>query len=94
VCGLTLLSASVGHFFAKVCNAMTHQPIELENCSNHLRIQQVFWLRMKKIFFVLGLGFSVGDATITACFCVFDQLYPALGANPKSHCFDSIFFGN
>jgi len=32
----------VRHFFAKVCNAITRQPIELESCSNHLRIQQVF----------------------------------------------------
>jgi len=30
------------HFFAKVCNATTRQPIELESCSNHLQIQQVF----------------------------------------------------
>jgi len=27
---------------AKLCNTTTRQPIKLENCSNPLRIQQVF----------------------------------------------------
>jgi len=40
----------------------------------------------------LGLGYSVGDVTMKACFCVIDQLYPALGANPMTHFFDSKFF--
>jgi len=40
------LSPACATIFAKVCNAITRQPIELESCSNHLRIQQVFWLRL------------------------------------------------
>ena len=36
------LSPACATFFANVCNAITRQPIELESCSNHLRIQQVF----------------------------------------------------
>jgi len=39
----------------------------------------------------LGLGFSVGDITVGACFCVFDQLYLALGANPTKHFWLKIF---
>jgi len=27
---------------AQVCNTISRQPIGLESCSNHLRIQQVF----------------------------------------------------
>jgi len=41
-------------------------------------------VEIEKKFFVLGLGFSVGDVTMRACFCVFDQIYPAMGANPMS----------
>jgi len=35
--------------------------------------------------FDLVLGFSVGDVTMRVCFCIFEQLYLALGANPMSH---------
>jgi len=56
--------------FFKVCNAMICQPIELESCSNPLRIQQVF-NSLLKIFFVLSFGFSEGDVTMRACFCIF-----------------------
>jgi len=38
----TSSKSRVSHFFTKVSNAVTHQPIELESCSNQLRIQQVF----------------------------------------------------
>jgi len=50
---------------------MTHQLIELESCSNPLRIPQVFYCRLKKTFFVLGLGFSVGDIIMRHVFATF-----------------------
>ena len=54
------LSPECATVFANLCNSITRQPIELESCSNPLRIQQVFWLSSKKKFFVLDLGFSGG----------------------------------
>jgi len=47
-----------------------------------------------KKFFDLGLGFSVGDITMRACFCLFGQLYLTLGANPTSHFWVKFVFGN
>jgi len=44
----------------QICNSISCQPNELERCSNPLHIQQVFSFRLKKKFFVLGLGFSLG----------------------------------
>jgi len=75
---------------AEVCNTITHQPIELVSCSNPLQIQQVFQFRLKIIFFILDLGFSAGDVIMGACFCLFDQVYLALGTNPICH-FSLIF---
>jgi len=40
--------------------AMTRQPLELESCSNPLRIQQVFWLKSKKKRFSFSVGGSLG----------------------------------
>jgi len=42
----------------------------------------------------LGLGFYVGDVIVGACFRLFGQVYPALGANSTSHFFGSSFFGS
>jgi len=39
---LDAFSPACATFFAKVCNTITRQPIELESCSNPLRIQEVF----------------------------------------------------
>jgi len=36
------LKSRESHIFADICNPITHQTIELENCSNPLQIQQVF----------------------------------------------------
>ena len=41
-CCVQLFKPAWATFFAKVCNAITPQPIKLESCSNYLRIQQVF----------------------------------------------------
>ena len=38
---LAVLGPPLEHFY-QVCNAITRQPIQLENCSNPLRIRQVF----------------------------------------------------
>jgi len=43
----------VRHIFAELCNTIHHQPMKLESCSNPLRIQQVFYFRLKSFFFVL-----------------------------------------
>jgi len=43
--------------------AIARQPLELESYSNPLRIQQVFWFKSKKTFFVFGGGFAGGTAT-------------------------------
>jgi len=71
--------------------AKNRQPLELESCSNRLWIQQVFWLRSKKTFFVFGLTFHGGDVTMRACFQIFGHLYLALGPNPLTHSFESKF---
>ena len=42
----------------------------------------------------MGLGFSVGDVTMSAYFCIFGQLYLTLGANPMSHFLAQNCFGN
>jgi len=45
-------------------------------------------LSLKTIFFfVLGLGFCVGDVTSGSALRFFEQLHPALGANPMSQFF-------
>jgi len=66
-----LATTVAGTFLAINC-----QPLELESCSNYLLIWQVFCVVSKR-FFDLGLGFSVGDVTMRACFCIIDQLYLA-----------------
>jgi len=81
-------------FFAELCNSITRQPIELERCSNPVRIRQVFSLDLKNIYFVLGFGFSVRDVTRGACFRFLGQVYLTPGANPTSQFFGSSFFGN
>jgi len=50
------LSPACATFLAEHCNPITRQAIELESCSNPLRIQQVL-SKSKKIFFGFGGGF-------------------------------------
>jgi len=47
----------VRHFFAELCNTITRQPIELESCSNPLRIRKIFLLRLKNYFWFWVWGF-------------------------------------
>jgi len=47
-------------FWRRVCKAITYQPIELESCSNHLRIQHVCYLKLKKKFSFWVCG-SLGE---------------------------------
>ena len=80
------LSPECATVFANLCNSITRQPIELESCSNPLRIQQVFWLSSKKKFFVLDLGFSGGKVESWGVYAFFfGCLYLALVANPLRH---------
>jgi len=51
-------------FHAELCNPITCQAIELESCSNPLRIQQVLYSKSKKNFFVFGGGFSGGTPQV------------------------------
>jgi len=76
---------------AYLCNTITHQPIELGSCSNPLWIQQVFYFKIEKKTFVLGVGFSLGDAIMRTCFRLCSQVYQALGTNPTGHFFGSSF---
>jgi len=56
----TLLSPAKTTFHAELCNPTTRQALELESCSNPLRIQQVLQRKSKKRFFVFGGGFRGG----------------------------------
>jgi len=66
--------------FANLCNAITCQPIELQNCSNPLRIQQVFYLRSKNIFFVLDCGFLKWGHDVVMFLC-FRSCLPGSGTS-------------
>jgi len=47
---------------------------------------------LKKIFFILCLGFSVGDVTSGCVFAFFGPLFPTLDANPISEMFGLSLF--
>jgi len=87
---LNPLSPAKTTFHAELCNPITRQVIELESCSNPLRIQQVFSWNQKKNFSFLVGGFR-GNATSGS---VFGYLYLALGPNPLGHYYGSRFLGN
>ena len=78
----------VRHFFCnflKVCNSITHQAIELESCSNPLRIQQSLKLQICFSFWICGF---LGMASQVGVFLrFFGHLYLALSQS-------IIFFGN
>jgi len=42
----------------------------------------------------MGLDFFVGDVMMEASFCFFGHVYLAVGANPTSHIFGQVLFGN
>jgi len=73
---------------------MIRLPIEIKSCSNHLLIRQVIQLRWEIKFFGFGFAVLCGGCHKWGCFCVFGELYPALGANPMSQFFSSKFFWN
>jgi len=78
------------HIFAELCNTITHQPIELKNCSNLQQIREVFSFRLQ-IFFRFGFGVSMGDVIMGTCFCLLGQFCLALGTNPISHFWAEVF---
>jgi len=81
------LSPAPAKILARVCNAVTRHPIELESYLNHPRVQQVFCLKSKKTVFVFGLGFAEGTGASGGVFAFFGHLYLALDPNPFGHYF-------
>jgi len=67
-------------FFQISAFSIPCQQLELERCSNPLWIQQVLYLRLKKNFFGLGLGFSIIYVTMKRCFLRFRLGFLALGS--------------
>jgi len=88
---LNLLKSRADHLLAELCNTITRQPIELWSCSNHLRIREVFYFRLKK-FFRFGLGFVVSDITVGACFNAFVAEVTGPGDQPIEPFFGSSCF--
>ena len=72
--------------------AITRQLLELESCSNPLRIQQVFWLKSNKNVFCFRWGVHWGDCHKWRCFGNFGHLWLALGPNLLTHSFHSKFY--
>jgi len=73
------LKSRESHIFADICKPITHQTIELENCSNPLQIQK---------FFRFGFGVFWRWRHNEGMFWKFGRLWPALGPNPLTHSFD------
>jgi len=70
---------------------MNRQPLELESCSNPLRIQQVFWSKSNKKFSLSVWGSLGGLPQVVVFLFFFSHLWPALGPNPLGHSFGSRF---
>ena len=71
-------------------NSPADWPRELLKPFTDYRLRNSSRLDFKKIF-VLGLGFSVDDVIISACFHYFGQVYLALGVNPTNHSLAQVF---
>jgi len=76
------VSPTPNKILARVCNAVTHHPIELESYPNHLRIRQVFSLKSKKNSFCFRFGVRWWDRCKWGCFCFFWSPLP--GPGPQS----------
>jgi len=55
---LNTLNPVCATFLVEVCNPITHQAIELESCSNPLRIQQVFVVVTRVPLYFLNIKFN------------------------------------
>jgi len=77
-CRFDPFSPACATFLAELCNPITRQAIELQSCSNPLRMQQVLQSKSKKWFFVLGLSFSWGNVTRRSVFALFWLFWPSL----------------
>ena len=75
------LTTARANLLARNFWAINRQLLELETCSNPLRIQQVFQSKSKKTIFGFGGRFSGGDVTKRTCFGNFSHLLPVLGPN-------------
>ena len=80
--GNIFFKSRLRHFSCRICNPITRQAIELESCSDPLRIQQVLQSKSKKTIFGFGEGFSEDDVIKRTCFGKVDHFWPALGPNP------------
>ena len=58
---------------------LNRQPLELESCSNPLRIQQALKSKSKKKSFVLGLSFFRGNVASRGVFALFWPSFPGPG---------------
>ena len=53
---------------------ITRQPLQLDRCSNPLRMRTVFLVLLKRKYFDWGEAFAWGGLTKLGCFRFFDQL--------------------
>jgi len=77
----------------ELCNTITRQPIALGSCSNTLMDSASLLAQTENLFFVLHVGFSLGDVIMGTCFDPCGRVYLALDANPTVHFLAQIFFG-
>jgi len=67
---------------AQVFFVMTRQPLQLDRCSNPLRMRKVFLVLLKKNFFDWGEGFAWGGLAKLGCFIFWPTL---TGPGRQSH---------
>ena len=72
-----------------LCTTITRQPIELESCSDHLKMRDVFWFRFFLNWKFLGFCFFVGDIMLVG---VHISSWNHWALNTKSELFDSSFY--
>ena len=86
---LRTLSRTAKHDISScTISATTRQAIELERCSNNLRIPQDFQFRF---FFSFGFGVLWVTSQMRVLLRIFGRVYLALGANPTSHFLTQVF---
>jgi len=83
--GTSPFSPVCATFLAELCNPVTRQAIELENCLNPLRFSKSCFRIETKQFFVLGLSFSGGHVTSRGVFVLIWPSSSGLGAVPMGH---------
>jgi len=69
-----LLTTTRATIVAQGFFVITRQPLQLDRCSNPLRMRKVFLVLLKKNFFDWGEGFAWGGLAKLGCFRFFDQV--------------------